>query len=373
MSEVKGAVVSSKLGVEKKIIDILYDAMDKHVFDSVMIPMSVPAKDAFDYVLIRDKSLLKDASFLPPVMFVQGAKAVSSITRLGKSKMIIAAVMRPCEARATIELAKLGQVDLENIIIISMDCPGVLPYSNFLKDPDKNIKLFNEASKKLDDSIMRPVCQICDKFSMISGDLHVGTHGVKSDTFLLISNSLKGEEIANKLGIKLKDNIDDWKSKVKSISKLKSDKRKNANKQLKATVGGIDNLVDTFIHCINCHNCMKVCPVCICRLCYFDSDKVKLSSEDYVKKAESKGSIRFLPDTTLFQIGRMIHMSISCVSCGSCEDACPMSIPVGQIFSMISDETQGLFDYVSGRSIDELIPTFTYKEDELHDMEDTND
>ena len=118
---------------------------------------------------------------------------------------------------------------------------------------------------------------------------------------------------------------------------------------------------------------MKVCPVCICRLCYFDSDKVKLPSEDYIRKAENKGSIRFLPDTTLFQIGRMMHMSISCVSCGSCEDACPMSIPVGQIFSMISDETQGLFDYVSGRSIDELIPTFTYKEDELHDMEDTND
>jgi formate dehydrogenase subunit beta len=306
-------------------------------------------------------------------MFVQGAKALSSITRLGKSKMMIAAIMRPCETRAAIELAKLGQVDLDNIIIISMDCPGVIPYSDFLKDPDKNIKLFNEAAKKHDDSIMRPTCQICNKSSMISGDLHIGTLGVKNDKFLLISNSKKGDEITNKLGIKLKDNIDVWKSKVKYISKDKSDKRKNANKKLKLKIGGIDNLVDNFIHCINCHNCMKVCPVCICRLCYFDSDQVKLPSEDYISKAEAKGSIRFLPDTTFFQIGRMMHMSISCVSCGSCEDACPMSIPVGQIFSMISDETQGLFDYVSGRSIDEKIPICSYKEDELLAVEDAND
>ena len=118
---------------------------------------------------------------------------------------------------------------------------------------------------------------------------------------------------------------------------------------------------------------MRVCPVCICRLCYFDSDKVKHPPDDYLDRAKSKGSIRFLPDTTLFHIGRMMHMSVSCVSCGACEDACSMSIPVAQIFSMIADETQGLFDYVSGRNIEEPIPLVTYQEEELHQMEDAND
>jgi formate dehydrogenase subunit beta len=306
-------------------------------------------------------------------MFVQGAKAVSSITRLGKGKMKIAAVMRPCEVRATVEIAKLGQVDPENMTIISMDCPGVLPSSDFLKDPDKSIKLFDEAAKKLDDTIMRPVCQICDKSSMVSGDIHIGTLGAKKDTFFLISNSAKGDDVANKLGVNLKDNIDSWQTKVKTISEEKHKKRKEAHKELQAKVGGIDNLVETFSHCINCHNCMRVCPVCICRLCYFDSDKVKHPAGDYLERAESKGSIRFLPDTTLFQMGRMMHMSVSCVSCGACEDACSMSIPVGQIFSMIADETQGIFDYVSGRSLDEPIPIVAYKEEELHEVEDAND
>jgi len=366
----KGAVISAKSSIKESIIGFLEKGMDKGVFDAVLIPVRVPAGDSFAYVLIKDKSLFKDASYLPPVTPVQGAKAVSSVTRLGKGNMKIAAIMRPCETRATVELSKLGQTDLENITLISMDCPGVLPISDFLSDPNKGMKLFDDAAKKLDDKIMRPVCQICDKSSMIAGDLHIGTLGAKKDTFFIISNSKKGNELMEKLGIDLKENIDSWQAKVKNISEEKQKKRKKTHKDLKSETGGLDNLLDTFSQCINCHNCMRVCPICYCRLCYFDSDKVKRPSEDYLQRAESKGSIRFLPDITLFQMGRMMHMSLSCVSCGACEDACPMSIPVAQIFSMIADETQGLFDYVSGRNLEEPLPLVAYKEEELQEMED---
>ena len=373
MNKVKGAVIPAKSGTRKTIIDILEKAMDKGVFDAVIVPMKVPTEDSFAYVLVEDKSLLNDGFPLPPTMFVQGAKAISSVTRLGEGKMKIAAIMRPCEIRAAIELTKLGQINLENMILISIDCPGVLPTSDFLSNPEKSTKLFDDAAKNLDDKIMRPVCQICDKSSMVSGDIHIGTLGAKKDTVFIISNSKNGEDVVDKLGINLKDNIDSWQAKVKSVSEEKQKKRIKLHKDLKAKVGGIDNLVDTFGNCINCHNCMRVCPVCFCRLCYFDSDKVKHRSDDYLQKAEIKGSMRFLPDTALFQMGRMMHMSLSCVSCGACEDACSMSIPVAQVFSMIADETQGLFDYVSGRSLDESIPLIAYKEEELHGMEDAND
>ena len=369
----KSAIMSAKPSTKEAILDFLKKAMDKGVFDAVLIPMRVPAGDSFAYVLIKDKSLFNDAVPLPPIMSVQGANAVSSVTRLGKGNMKIAAVMRPCEIRATIELSKLGQTNLENITLIGMDCPGVLPMSDFLSDPTKSMSLFDDAVQKWDDKIMRPVCQICDKSSMVAGDLHIGTLGAKKDTFFIISNSQKGNDALDKLGIPLKDNIDSWQAKVKNIAEEKQKKRKKNLKDLKSNIGGIDNLLDTFSQCINCHNCMRVCPICYCRLCYFDSDKVKHPPEDYLQRAESKGSIRFLPDTTLFQMGRMMHMSLSCVSCGACEDACPMSIPVAQIFSMIADETQGLFDYVSGRSLEEPLPLVTYKEEELHEVEDAND
>jgi hypothetical protein len=50
-----------------------------------------------------------------------------------------------------------------------------------------------------------------------------------------------------------------------------------------------------------------------------------------------------------------------------------MSIPVAQIFSVVADETQRLFDYVAGRNLGEPLPLKTYKEEELHEMEDSND
>ncbi|MCK4234552.1 4Fe-4S binding protein, partial [candidate division WOR-3 bacterium] len=71
----------------------------------------------------------------------------------------------------------------------------------------------------------------------------------------------------------------------------------------------------------------------------------------------------------LFHLGRMTHMSLSCVGCGACEDACPMSIDVSQIFNFVADDSQELFNYVPGKSVEELLPLKTYKEDELHEVE----
>jgi formate dehydrogenase subunit beta len=373
MNKIKAATIPVKSSTKNTIIGVLEKAITKEIFDAIIIPMETPAKDSFVYVLIKDKNLIKDTSPLPPVMFVQGAKAVSSVTRLGKGSLKIAAIMRPCEIRAVIELAKVGQINLENITLISMDCPGVLPYAEFLSDPKKYNKLFDEAVEKWEDNLMRPVCQICDHSSMIAGDVHIATLDVKKDNIYMIPNSQKGNDLLDKLDLPRKEDINNWEKKVKEISEEKHRKRKHAHKELKTKTGGIDNFVDTFSQCINCHNCMRVCPVCFCRLCYFDSDKVKHTSEDYLDRAERKGSLRFLPDTSLFHIGRMSHMSLSCVSCGSCEDACPMSIPVAQVFSMIADETQSLFDYVSGRDLTEPIPLVAYKEEELHEMEDAHD
>ncbi len=369
-SKSKCAVIPLKKSVDATIKDLLSQAMKKGVFDAVLLPMRVPAGDSFVYVLIKDSNLIKDACCVPQVMSVQGANAISSITRLGKGTLKIAAVMHPCEIRATNELAKLGQIQFENVTLISMDCPGVMPLSDFIKNPDKSMRSFEECYKQWDDSIMRPVCQICDKSTMIAGDLHIGTLGAKKDTFYMIPNTDKGTSILDKLGLSVTESLDKWTAQSKKITEEKKKKRMQHHTKLQKSVNGLDNLIDTFSSCINCHNCMNVCPICYCRLCYFDSDEVKHPSGDYLQMAESKGSIRFLPDTLLFHMGRMTHMALSCVSCGCCEDACPMDIPVAQIFSMIADETQEIFDYVSGKSIDEPLPLKTYEEDELHDVED---
>jgi len=218
----KAGLLSSKSGTRSAVLEFLTTAMNKGVFDAVMVPMRVPAGDLFTYVLIKDTPLLKDGFPLPPVMSVQGANAISSITRLGKGTIKIAALMRPCEVRATIELAKASQVNLDNVTLISIDCPGTLSLSDFLNNPDKELKVFDAAAEKWDDSVMRPICQICDKSSMIAGDIHLGTLGAKKDTVFVILNSDKGSSALEKLGINAKESIESWQAKRQLVLKKNS-------------------------------------------------------------------------------------------------------------------------------------------------------
>jgi formate dehydrogenase subunit beta len=366
----KGALLPAEGSVQKGIIDFAKQALKQSAFDAVLIPARVLTGDSFAYFLVRNEAFLEGASPLPPIMPVQGARVISSLTRRGKGKNRIAAIMRPCEARATIELAKLGQVDLENIILITVDCPGVIPLADYLEDAGKGDKVFEDASQNWNSKPMRPVCRICDKFSATgSEDLHVGTLGTTSGSILIIPRSSKGEDILNKLGTSLEEDISGWEAKVNKLTEERKKERKQSNDALRADIEGIDRLVEAFSACINCHNCMRVCPICYCQQCNFDSDKMKFTFEDYITRAEARGRLMVPTDTLLFHIGRMLHMSLSCVSCGMCEDACPMAIPVAQIFTVVGDRNQEAFDYVPGRNIDELLPLTTFEEQEFLEVE----
>lgn len=369
----KGAILEAKEGVEKGILNLVRQALSQDCFDAILIPARAPTGDSFAYFLVRDEAFLEGSSMLPPIMPVQGARVISGLTRRGKGNKRIAAIVRPCEAQATIELAKLAQVDVENIILITMDCPGVMPLADYFKDPKQGDKAFEDASQNWNGKPMRPVCRICDKFSATGGqDLHIGTLGTKSGSILLIPNSSKGENILNKLDLSPEEDVSGWEAKVNELTEERKKDRKQANDALRTDIEGIDRLVEAFSACINCHNCMRVCPICYCRQCHFDSDNMKFTFEDYITRAKTSGRLMVPADTLLFHIGRMLHMSLSCVSCGMCEDACPMAIPVAQIFTVVGDANQEAFDYVPGRKIDESLPLTTFEEEELLEVEQSH-
>jgi len=365
----KGAILSIEKDREETILKLLERGLVKGVFDTLLIPLKVPAEDSFAYVLLKNQALLDRASPLPPVMPVQGAKALSSLTMMGKSKQKIAVVMRPCEISAAIELYKLKQIDLENIFLVSIDCPGVLQLSDYIIDPKKGIEKFTETLDQWGSDFTRPVCKICTKFSMIASDLHIGLLGSEDKSIFLIPGTEKGKYILESLDILPENDMEDWETKVKDIRKKRENKRQMEHEKLKSKIEGPDKFLEIYSKCINCRNCMRVCPICYCRECYFNSGALKLYPENYMIRAKNKGGLRLPPDTLLFHLGRMSHMIFSCVSCGSCEDACPVSIPVAQIFSLVADETQKLFNYVPGRSIDESLPLVTYKEEEFREIE----
>jgi formate dehydrogenase subunit beta len=346
------------------------DVLTKGAVDAVLVPTEVPAGDSYASVLIKDPSLLDKARPLAPVMPIQGAKALSSVTKRGPGGLRIGAVMRPCEVEAAVELSKLDQASLDNVTLISFDCPGVVPLSDYLEDKEKAEQGFLAAQSSWTGEAVRPVCSICDRFSLAkSADLHFGLLGGGDEAAFLIPGSKKGENLLEVLKIDAASELNEWEAKVEALKGERQQRRKARHEELRTEVGGANNLLAAFSDCIGCHNCMRACPICYCRQCYFDSDALRMPPDNYLSRAAKRGALRFPPDNLLFHLGRMAHMATSCVSCGTCEDACPMSIKVGQIFTMVADAAQSALEYVPGANLADPLPQTTYREEELDSVE----
>ncbi len=388
-----GKIIPADEGRNKAIINLLKQFLENKYLDAILIPSKIPDTESYAWLLVHEDSLLDLANPLPPIMTVQGGKALSSLTGHGELEGKIGAVMRPCEIRAAVELSKLKQLDLDDFIFFSIDCPGAVPLSDYMSDPQEMAKKFEQSLEKWgENNSLRPVCQICDQFSLFClapsspqslptedeaempvADIHIGLIGGKNEKIFLLPVTPRGEDLLEKVDLSAQESLVDWESEVQRIREIKRNKRTTFHKEWNIKIKGAEKLAIIFDECINCHNCMNACPVCYCQQCYFDSQLLKLSPDAYLERAEKRGALRFPLDTLFFHIGRMSHMALSCVSCGACEDACPMSIPVAQTFTAVGDQAQEYFHYVPGRARGETLPLQTFCEDEFGDVETPNE
>jgi len=363
----KGTLLSNGKDINGSILSLIREAAEKGIFGAVMMPMLVPSKDSYAWIMINDMNYLDDAVPMAPIMPVNAAKALKRFTRKGKGELKVAALIRPCEIRACVELMKLNQIDPENLLLISYDCVGALPMQDYIDEPQKGEELFNKLIRERiwDSKDVKPVCQICDKFSRSAGDLHFG---INNEELILIPNSDKGENLITELGLNADQDISGWEDQIDKIRSAKASNKEKTYNVIKPMVEGFENLLDTFANCIGCHNCQSACPICYCRQCYFDTVVAKPNSDIVMMRAEQRGGIALPLDRLMFHTGRMTHMSLSCVSCGLCSDACPVNIPVAKIFSYVGSQTQKTFEYSAGESLGDALPMKEYKLDELGEL-----
>lgn len=343
----------------KLILDFLLSLLEKRKVDAFLLPIKIPSGDYYNYILTDRKEIIEKAKPIPPVMPAGGARALQSFTRLGNPKKKIGVIMSPCQIKAGIELYKIKQVRLENLYLFTYTCPGVFPSKKYFENPNEMEEKFERGEY----GEIREVCKICDKFDNAYVDVYIG---IKDNKIYPIPRTEKGKELLK--GFKI-EKSPEWEDELKKIKEERQRRKEKFMREFEKEIEGIDALLSIFSKCVNCHNCMRACPVCYCRQCFFDSDALKLSSENYLLRAKNKGALRFPTDTLLFHLGRMSHMIFSCVNCGNCEDACPMDIPIGKIFTFVAEKIQKEFGYIAGRDPEEKLPLVIYQEEEFEWVE----
>ncbi len=66
----------------------------------------------------------------------------------------------------------------------------------------------------------------------------------------------------------------------------------------------------------------------------------------------------------LYHLTRLNHMGASCIDCGMCESGFPRGISLTTLFEAVGDGVKKALNYVPGKSLEDEIPTVTFKEKE---------
>ena len=370
------------LDVPEAIRKFLGTLLESGAVKAVLVPKHTPANNMVTQVLVTDREKLDGADPLAPVQMINAAHAVRELAKepLEQNEGKIAAVLRPCEVRAVIELIKLKQILPDSLYLIGYDCPGVYEVKQYrdrvevVGDADKVrgevLEQFGNAKERKAEAAadpadaLRGACQVCTYFIADNADLNLSWVGAEEHSLLLNVLSEKGEQLVQALqGAAGLEEIREPPGRSKQIEAVKA-------RRLEAQAQEQVELLSELQACIRCYNCREVCPICYCKECLLKPEKMGYSSERYLRRAQKKGQIKMPVDTVLYHLTKMNHMASSCVACGLCEQACPMDIPLGRIYSRVGRHVQALFDYVPGRSLDEELPVTTFKEEELPQAED---
>lgn len=361
--------------VLKSLRTFLKQLLESQFINAVLVPKMLPSGDGYVQSLIKKPAMLADTNPIAPTMAVQSAQILSELTSSGIASRI-GVVLKPCELRAVIELAKFLQVNLDNIVTIGVDCPGTYEVKEYaeLNEQERIIatqNLINDISKgetSANDTIaIREACRICEYPVPLNADITLGLLGSNpsKEIAVFVSETLE-KELAEKLSLDLKeDGNSDRENAIKATIGKRKEARDRLLSEMNEKVNGLDKLLETFSTCIRCHNCMNVCPICYCKECVFKSSVFEHRSDQFLNWSDRKGAVRMPSDTLIFHLTRLTHMATSCIGCGMCDSACPSKLPVSRLFNLIGKELQEMFEYVPGRNIEEEAPVSGFREEEL--------
>jgi len=298
----------------------------------------------------------------------------------GASDLRIAVTCRPCDAKAIIELAKREQINLENLLLVGLNCTGTLPpvaarkmfeeefginpadvVGEDIEDGKLTVRLKDETERERDLAELegkgygrRANCRRGETSIPTMADLACGKGGVvdRKATFIEVCSEegsalIDGAIEAGHILVEQPDNeaVEIRKRKEEAATELarKWQERDFAPFKAMSLDERFDYWFGQFSQCIKCFGCRDACPICYCEACWLEPDR------GFVLGGE-------IPPDAMWPMVRAVHVMDSCVNCGQCQDACSMNLPLSRFVFMLNREISAIFKYEPGMDVDVLPP-----------------
>ncbi len=354
----------------------LASLMEGQVVEAVMAPTRLPYKNVIMQTLIKDQAKLHGVDPLAPVVPTNAARFAAQLTH-DETGRRLALVMRPCEIRPFVELVKLKQGRLDQVLIIGMDCLGRYENGDFLSLDKGDASFTMDFYRALMDGRgavrngmdLAEACKACEHPVADGADIRVLLIGEDLDKGITLEGvTEKGKEALCKAGMGEVKRPPDREQALQTLLRERISFRDSWLKDMREQTRDLQGLMNVLGNCINCYNCRVACPVCYCRECVFVTDTFQHDSEQFFRWAQKRGMLKMPTDTVFYHLTRMQHMSTLCVGCGQCTSVCPSKIPVSQLFRSVAEGTQRLFDYEPGRDVTEPLPLGVFYEKEFEEV-----
>jgi formate dehydrogenase subunit beta len=365
------------------VTQLLKFALEKKMVDGVFaVKRGQDIYDAVPTYITDPKELDKTAGSLHC-----GTLLLSKLVKKyldGARDKKIAMTVKGCDMMGLYELAKRQQVNLDNIIMIGVNCGGtVSPVTarkmireKFEVDPDKVHKEeidkgqfiieYEDGHKgiSIDDLEeagygRRPNCRRCKLKVTRQADLACGNWGVIGDkagkaTFIEVCSE-KGARLLDEAvragvlkteapipkGIEIRSKVENAMLKLGDKWRAKDFEGLGTGRERLAKI------VKETSRCIKCYQCIDSCPICYCVECS--------TKKPYLVKPGE------VPPNFMFHLIRYAHIADSCVNCGQCQELCAMDIPNALFMHAQQVELEKMFGHVPG--VDMSLPLLALVEE----------
>jgi len=298
----------------------------------------------------------------------------------GASDTRIAVTCRPCDAKAIIELVKREQINLENLLLVGLNCTGTLPpvaarkmfeeefgvnpadvVSEDIGDGKLTVRLKDGTERERDLAELeekgygrRENCRRCETSIPTMADIACGKWGVvdRKATFIEVCSEkgsalVEGAIEAGCILVEQPDGeaVEIRRKEYEAATELarKWQERDFAPFKAMSLDERFDYWFGQFSQCIKCFGCRDACPICFCKDCWLEPDR------GFVLGGE-------IPPDAMWPMVRAVHVMDSCVNCGQCQDVCSMNLPLSRFVFMLNREIAAIFKYEPGMDVETLSP-----------------